>query len=168
MIYCPNYLMFGCWPRLPVNFYFPTLRSREAWMRHLNKTEVVPWLENRSNRIETWQSHPSQSRHLSREEEDQGQMGGQASWGSTADHDRHPLVWSERPWLGYETGVCSTMSSSSMLDCHLLWHGILLLNPWGTYATDIMVGFNSLISPIQNFTYMELDPTNETKAQGHT
>ena len=27
--YSLHYLMFGCWPRLPVNFYFPTLRSAE-------------------------------------------------------------------------------------------------------------------------------------------
>ena len=28
--YSPHYLMFGCWPRHPVNFYFPTLRSAEG------------------------------------------------------------------------------------------------------------------------------------------
>ena len=26
----PHYLMFGCRPRLPVDFYFPTFRSAEA------------------------------------------------------------------------------------------------------------------------------------------
>ena len=30
MGYGPHYLMFGCRPRLPVDFYFPTLRIREA------------------------------------------------------------------------------------------------------------------------------------------
>ena len=31
--YSPHYLMFGCRPRLPVNFYFPTFRNAEASMR---------------------------------------------------------------------------------------------------------------------------------------
>ena len=31
----------------------------------------------------------------------QGQIGGQASWGSMSDHDRHPLIWSERPAQKY-------------------------------------------------------------------
>ena len=30
MGYSPHYLMFGCRPRLPVNFYFPTFRSAEV------------------------------------------------------------------------------------------------------------------------------------------
>ena len=28
--YSPHYLMFGCRPKLPVDFYFPTLRSAEV------------------------------------------------------------------------------------------------------------------------------------------
>ena len=31
--YSPHYLMFGHWPRLPVNFVFPTIGSNEAPMR---------------------------------------------------------------------------------------------------------------------------------------
>ena len=58
---------------------------------------MVLWLENRCHRIETWWSCSSQGRHFSRKEEDQGQTGGQVSWGSTSDHDRHPLAQSERP-----------------------------------------------------------------------
>ena len=30
MGYSPHYLMFGCRPRLKINFYFPTLRSAEV------------------------------------------------------------------------------------------------------------------------------------------
>ena len=121
MGYSPHYLMFGCRPRLPVNFYFPILRSVEGPRRgtstkHVNEevatvrdhlrttfqeaqaqstaeaqeTKTVLQLENRHRRFETWQSHPSQGRHLSRKEEEQGQMGGQASQGGTSHHDRHP------------------------------------------------------------------------------
>ena len=57
---------------------------------------MVQWPENRHHRFEAWWSHPSQSRHLSREDEDQGQMGGQASAGSMSDHDICPLIWNER------------------------------------------------------------------------
>ena len=33
MEYSPHYLMFGCWPWLLVNFYFPTFRSADVPMR---------------------------------------------------------------------------------------------------------------------------------------
>ena len=128
MGYSPHYLMFGHRPRLPVDFYFPTLRSTEVPKRgtfhqacggihsyclrpleghpprgpspvnsRSSKTEMVLWLENRYCRFEAWWSHLSQSRCLSREEEDHGQMGGQASWGGVSDCDRWPLIWSEEP-----------------------------------------------------------------------
>ena len=36
--YSPHYLMFGCWPRLPVDFLFPHLKEyRGSLMRHLHQ-----------------------------------------------------------------------------------------------------------------------------------
>ena len=48
MGYSPQYLMFGCWPRLPVNFYFPSLRSMEvlksgASAKHVSKYVATVW-----------------------------------------------------------------------------------------------------------------------------
>ena len=38
--YSPHYLMFGQWPRLPVNFVFPTIGSNEAPMREASARSV--------------------------------------------------------------------------------------------------------------------------------
>ena len=38
--YSPHYLMFGCRPRLPVNIYFPTVRSTEVPMRGASAKHV--------------------------------------------------------------------------------------------------------------------------------
>ena len=38
--YSPHYLMFGQWPRLPVNFVFPTIGSNEAPMREASARNV--------------------------------------------------------------------------------------------------------------------------------
>ena len=38
--YSPHYLMFGWWPRLPVNFVFPTIGSNEAPMREASTRSV--------------------------------------------------------------------------------------------------------------------------------
>ena len=48
MGYSPHYLMFGCRPRLPVNFYFPTLRSAEVpkWgtsAKHVDECIATVW-----------------------------------------------------------------------------------------------------------------------------
>ena len=40
MGYSPDYLMFGCRQRLPVNFYFPTFRSTEVPMRGTSTKHV--------------------------------------------------------------------------------------------------------------------------------
>ena len=46
--YSPHYLMFGWWPRLPVNFIFPTIGSnkaptREASVRHVGEYVASVW-----------------------------------------------------------------------------------------------------------------------------
>ena len=38
--YSPHYLMFGQWPRLPVDFVFPTIGSNEAPTREASTRNV--------------------------------------------------------------------------------------------------------------------------------
>ena len=38
--YSPHYLMFGRWPRLPVDFVFPTIGSNEAPIREASTRKV--------------------------------------------------------------------------------------------------------------------------------
>ena len=38
--YSPHYLMFGQWPRLPVDFVFPTVGSNKAPMREASARNV--------------------------------------------------------------------------------------------------------------------------------
>ena len=42
--YSPHYLMFGQWPRLPVNFIFPTIGSSEAPMREASARKVDTYI----------------------------------------------------------------------------------------------------------------------------
>ena len=42
--YSPHYLMLGWWPRLPVDFYFPTFRSAEAPMREASAKHVDKYI----------------------------------------------------------------------------------------------------------------------------
>ena len=42
--YSPHYLMFGQWPRLPVNFTFPTIGSSDAPMREASTRKVDTYI----------------------------------------------------------------------------------------------------------------------------
>ena len=42
--YSPHYLMFGQWPRLPVDFVFPTIGSNEAPMREASTRNVAVYI----------------------------------------------------------------------------------------------------------------------------
>ena len=126
--YSPHYLMFGHRPRLPVNFYFSTLRGTEGPRRHTSTKHVGEYVATVRDHLKTalqeaqtqsvaeaqrqkWYSNqkigaiglkPSnlvlvKAGCLLREAEDQGQMGGQASCGSTSDCDRCSLILSEGP-----------------------------------------------------------------------
>ena len=77
-----------------------------------SETEVVLGLENRYCRFEAWWSCLSQGRCLSKEEEDQGQIGGQASQSGASDHDRHPLIWQWKTNTDIHVSYITTSSSS--------------------------------------------------------
>ena len=85
-----------------------------------SKTEMVLWPEYRCHRIEAWWSLPSKCRQSSREEEDQGEMGGQVSWGNMSDHNRHPLIWSE----GQAWKFKHPTSQASPPCCSRSWHSL--------------------------------------------
>ena len=51
--YSPHYLMFGQWPRLLVDFYFPTIGSSEAPMREASAICVVKYVASVWERLRT-------------------------------------------------------------------------------------------------------------------
>ena len=51
--YSPHYLMFGCRPRLPVNFFFPAVGSNEAPARETCAKHVVEYLASIWDRLRT-------------------------------------------------------------------------------------------------------------------
>ena len=51
--YSPHYLMFGCRPRLPVYFFFPTIDSNEAPMRKASAKHVDKYLASIQDGLRT-------------------------------------------------------------------------------------------------------------------
>ena len=51
--YSPHYLMSGQWPRLPVDFYFPTVGSSEAPMRETSAKHVDKYIASVQERLRT-------------------------------------------------------------------------------------------------------------------
>ena len=51
--YSPHYLMFGCRPRLPVDFFFPTIGSSEAPMREASAKHVDKYVASIWDRLRT-------------------------------------------------------------------------------------------------------------------
>ena len=49
--YSPHYLMFGWWPRLPVDFVFPTVASNEAPMREASTRSVGIYMASLRDRL---------------------------------------------------------------------------------------------------------------------
>ena len=49
--YSPHYLMFGGWPRLPVDFVFPTIGSNEAPMREASTRSVDMYVASVRDRL---------------------------------------------------------------------------------------------------------------------
>ena len=124
--YSPHYLMFRCMPRLPIDFYFPSLRSTEvpkqgALAKHVDEyaatvrdqLRVAPHEAQTQSMAKAWRQKWYYDWKIGAiglkpgdlilvkadtfQEEDQGQMGGQASWGSTSDCNRCILIQSEGP-----------------------------------------------------------------------
>ena len=50
-VYSPHYLMFGWWPRLPVDFIFPTIGSNKAPMREATTRSVDMYIASVRDRL---------------------------------------------------------------------------------------------------------------------
>ena len=159
MGYSPHYLMFGHRPRLLVNFYFPTFRSTEVQKRGTSAkcvneymatvhdqlratlceaqalngkspmTEMVLQLKDRCCWPEAWWSCLNEGWHIPGKEEDKEQVRGQTPQGSASDHNRCPLVWSDKPM---QTVTHPTLQMTSP-HCIRNWHPLCMGVPqaWG-------------------------------------
>ena len=125
--YSPHYLMFGQRPRLPVDFYFPTIGSTKAPMREASAKHVDEYVASVQDRLRTtlWEvqtqlkAEACQQKHYYNwkivavnlkpgvlvlvksdafKERGRSRIGGKRiHGGGTSDHARHPLLWSDGP-----------------------------------------------------------------------
>ena len=145
--YSPHYLMFRQRPRLPVNFYFPTFRSAEAPTREASAKCVDEYIATVWDRLrpalqevqapltaeahqQKWYYHwkigtmnlkpgdlvlvKADAFKGKRKIRDRWE---EEIWGGMSDHDRHPLLWSDRPMQTVTHPLKPTSSH-----CIRCWH----------------------------------------------
>ena len=126
--YNPHYLMFRCRPRLPVDFFFPTVGSNEAPMREASAKHVDEYIASVQDRLRTtlWEVQAQSMAEAHRQkwyynrkvaavnlkpgnlvlvkaDAFKGKRKIKDRWkedtwgGGASDHNRHPLLCSDKP-----------------------------------------------------------------------
>ena len=175
----PHYLMFGCRPRLPVDFCFPTLRSAEVPKRGTSVWHVNEYIATVRDHLKTALSTAEAQRqrwyydwkigtiglkpsNLILVKADasqgkrniQGQIGGQASWGSMSDHDRHLLIQRKRQAWKFTLPTLQPTPPHCIRSCHSPICGCLP-STWWMYQPH----------PSQAYSWREWQQDNATRTQ---